>query len=464
MKTINYVIYGIFAIVLMACNNPASDKNKETDGEKMTEGKNAAVVNLPLEWTVNANIYEVNIRQYSEEGTFNAFIEQLPRLKEMGVDILWIMPIYPIGQKNKKGELGSYYSISDYTGINPAFGELDDFKKLVEKAHQMGMYVILDWVANHTAWDHPWIKEHPEYYEKDADGKMISPFDWTDVVSLDYNNQEMRKAMRDAMQYWLKEANIDGFRCDVAGEVPTDFWNWLRPQLDDVKPVFMLAESEKPELLESAFDMDYGWEFHHIMNEIAQGKKNVKDILSYLKVEQERTSARAYKMYFITNHDENSWNGSIKERMGDAADAWAVYTFTMHAMPLIYSGQEAANEKRLEFFEVDPIDWKDYPKQGFYQKLIEIKHQNEALWNGANGGDFKPLKTDHPEKILAFRRLKGDNDMVVIINFSKEAFTSQLQDFQLKDFEVLIEDNISFNQDHQSFEMEPWGYAVLRKK
>ena len=255
-------------------------------------------------------IYEANVRQFTPEGTFKAFEEHLPRLKELGVDILWLMPIHPIGVENRKGGLGSYYSIKDYRGVNPEFGDLDDFKSLVNKAHELGMYVILDWVANHTAWDHAWVTEHPEYYTKNLDGTMKSPFDWTDVVELDFKNQEMQDAMLADMMYWVEENGIDGFRCDVAGEVPVEFWNTARAELDKVKPVFMLAEAEQPNHHVNAFDMSYAWELHHIMNEIAKGNKNAKAINTYFAKHDTLYPTDAYRLYFITNHDENSWNGT----------------------------------------------------------------------------------------------------------------------------------------------------------
>jgi len=379
------------------------------------------------------------------------------------VDILWLMPMYPIGEKNRKGGMGSYYSVKDYVSVGSEYGSMEDLKNLVRKAHELNMHVILDWVANHTAWDHKWVKEHPDYYEVDKDGNFVSPFDWTDVIALDYQNQKMRDAMRDAFVFWLKEADVDGFRCDVAGEVPTDFWNWLRPQLEDVKPVFMLAEAEKPELLEKAFDMDYGWEFHHILNDIAKGKKNTKDIWAYLEKESKSIPPYAYRMYFTTNHDENSWNGTIKERLGDAADAMSLLTFTLGDMPLIYSGQEAANEKRLEFFEKDVIDWKDYPKQNFYQKIIAFKHENKAFWNGARGGKIIKLPTNQDDKVMAFKRINGDNDMMVLINLSDQNYEAVFTKDNLLDYKPLIMHDFAPTMQINSFVMRPWGYIVLRK-
>lgn len=452
----------LFSILaLVSCNNP--NANKATDGEKSLGETTSLAAKLPVEWTKNATIYEVNLRQYSEEGTLQAFAQQLPRLKEMGVDILWFMPIHPISETNKKGSLGSYYAISNYKEVNPEFGTLDDFKALVDQAHELGMYVLLDWVANHTGWDHHWTETNPEFYEKDEKGAWISPYDWSDVISLDYNNQEMRAEMLSALQYWVSEANIDGYRCDVASEVPLDFWEKVRTALDQIKPVFMLAESEESDLLERAFDMNYGWEFHHIMNGVAKGEKNVQDVRTYFEKEKKNTPERAYKMYFLTNHDENSWNGTIDERLGDAEEALAVLTFTRHGMPLIYSGQEAGNDKRLEFFEKDVIDWKDYPMQDFYHKLISLKHDYPAFWNGQNGGEFLPMPTDHDDQIIAFKRIKGDSDMMVIINLSPETFEAKFITDDLVGYKPILMKNFQPTMVINSFTMSPWGYIVMER-
>jgi len=310
-------------------------------------------------------IYEANIRQYSPEGTFEAFTKDIPQLKELGVKVIWLMPIYPISMKNRKATadlsiediedpeekekyLGSYYAISDYTAVNPEFGTLDDFDKLVDTAHENGMYVILDWVANHTGWDHEWIEKHPDYYHKDKEGNVTDPINpdtgeswgWTDVAHLNYESDSLWTAMKDEMLYWVKEKNIDGFRCDVAGNVTTDFWNYVVPELKKEKPVFMLAESEDKDLFYEAFDMGYNWEGHHIINEIAQGKMSVKNWDDYMAKIDTTYQNDDYLMNFITNHDENSWNGTVEERLGEASETMLAFTYALPGMPLIYSGQE----------------------------------------------------------------------------------------------------------------------------
>jgi glycosidase len=417
------------------------------------------------EWSKNANIYEVNIRQYTKEGTFNAFQEHLPRLREMGVDILWLMPIHPIGEKNRKGTLGSYYSVKDYKAVNPEYGTMEDFKALVDKGHEMGFRIILDWVANHTAWDNPWIYDHPEWYTKDSTGQMIAPFDWTDVAELDFDNPALRDAMIDALKFWVEEADIDGYRCDVAGEVPTDFWNRAKQELDAVKPVFMLAEAEQTDLHEYAFHMTYAWELHHIYNEIAKGKMNATAIDSYYqKMDTTYNMLNAFRMNFITNHDENSWNGTIEERLGDGAEVFAMLTYTLPGMPLIYSGQESGLDKRLEFFEKDFIEW-DYESKWlpFYTKMIQLKHNNEALWNGAFGSEYSDIPTTEEEKILAFERVKGDNGLFIMANLTEEMVNFKLvKEVTQRTYYNIMEGNELEIGTDQQFSLGPWQYYILR--
>ncbi len=414
------------------------------------------------EWSRDAVIYEVNVRQYTPEGTFAAFMEHLPRLKEMGVDILWLMPIHPIGEKNRKGGLGSYYSIRDYKAVNPEFGDLDDFRALVDAAHGMGMYVILDWVANHTAWDHAWVEEHPDWYTRDENGEMVAPYDWTDVADLNYENKEMRKAMTDALKYWITEAGIDGYRCDVAAEVPVDFWNNARKELDRIKPVFMLAESEEPAHHDRAFDMTYAWELHHLMNSIARGEKNANDLERYFMKTDTLFQADAYRMNFITNHDENSWNGTEYERMGDAVNTFAMLTFTLPGMPMIYSGQEAAFDRRLQFFEKDSIAWGDYPLSGFYQQLVRLRKSNPALRSGISGGEMHRINTKDDENLFVFIREKDGNEVLVITNLSdtERTFQAERINDRKKWLDMATDQQVDIG-DHPSLALKPWEYRVL---
>jgi glycosidase len=413
------------------------------------------------EWSRNATIYEVNIRQYTPEGTFEAFLEHIPRLKKMGVDILWLMPVNPVGTKNRKGSLGSYYSISDYKGINPEFGTMDDFKKVVEKAHQEGMKIILDWVANHTSWDHPWITEHPDWYKKDSMGVIVSPYDWTDVAPLDYKNKEVWTGMIDAMKFWIQETSIDGFRCDVAWSVPVEFWDYARVELDKVKPIFMLAEAEGPQYQTKAFDMTYSWELHHLLNSIAKGKKNVKALDSLLIKQDTLYPADAYRMLFTSNHDENSWKGTEFERMGEGSICMAVLTATLPGMPLVYSGQESAFNKRLRFFEKDTIDWKDYRLEPFYQKLFALKHAYQPLWNGSWGGKLERVPTSSDSTVFAFIREKEGDRVFVLANLK-----GNVQEFKLKGTSFTGHYREWFSEEDAVFEsganirLKPWEYKV----
>lgn len=378
---------------------------------------------IHLDWTRNAVIYEVNVRQYTKEGTFAAFEQHLPRLKELGVDVLWFMPIHPISEKNRKGTLGSYYAVKNYTEINPEFGTKEDFKRLVDKAHESGFKVIIDWVANHTGCDNVWTTEHPDWYVKDSSGNFNSPHDWTDTYELDYDNKDMRTAMADAMKYWVKEFNIDGYRCDVAEEVPTDFWNDVRKGLDSIKPVFMLAESESYDLLEHAFDANYSWELMHMMADITKGEKTAEDIAAYIEKMDSIKCPDGYKMNFLTNHDENSWNGTEFERYGKGVEAFAVLTYTLNGMPLIYTGQEVGLKKRLSFFEKDMVpSWTENATTKFYKKLNELKHTNNALFAGF-GGEFRRYQTSANKELLIFSRSQGGREILVMLNLSNKNIT-----------------------------------------
>ena len=450
-KLKNLLLIPLLALALLACQ-PAF--------------KTTVVPSHIPEWTKNAVIYEVNIRQYTPEGTFKAFETHLPRLKELGVDILWIMPIQPISEKNRKGSLGSYYSVKDYKGINPEFGTLEDFKSLVNKAHEMGFKVIIDWVANHTGWDNQWITDHKEWYTQDSLGNVIPPNpDWSDIADLNFESQPMRRAMIDAMDYWVKETNIDGFRCDVAWGVPQDFWEAVTASLDSIKPVYMLAEDEDhPALLEKAFESNYAWKLHHILNEVAQGKKTAADIQKYYTDSVNKYAAGAFPMQFITNHDENSWQGTEYERMGDAVKTFATLTFTIEGIPLLYSGQEAGLNKRLLFFEKDTINWSNLEMQKFYQKLVSLKHTNTALWNGTAGGPMVFAETSAPEKVLAFSREKDKDLVLSVFNLSAEPIEVTVQIANPGDYlDYFSGENITLEK-NAVMNLDKWGYRILIRK
>jgi glycosidase len=414
-------------------------------------------------WTRNKMIYEVNIRQYTKSGTFKELERELPKLKNMGVGILWLMPVNPIGEKNRKGSLGSYYAVKDYMAVNPEYGTMKDFKSLVGKTHKLGMKIIIDWVANHTSWDNVLTKTHPEFFRKDSIGNFVAPVrDWTDVIQLDFDNKDLRKYMIGALKFWVKEGGIDGFRCDVAGMVPTPFWDEARKELDKVKPVFMLAEAENAELHRNAFDMTYGWDLHHLMNDIAQGRNNASAINNYLARQDSLYPRDAYRMYFTTNHDENSWNGTEFERMKGGVEAFSVLTFTLpQSMPLIYSGQEAGLNKRLAFFEKDPIDWKDSEYRGFYTALIKLKLVNKALANGVEGGQMQLLSSRDDKAVYAFTRQRGKDKILVVVNLTGENKEAQLNGPGLKGSytELFTNDRKPFAE-KETLKLNPWEYRV----
>jgi glycosidase len=386
------------------------------------------------EWAANATIYEVNVRNYTPEGTFRAFEAHLPRLAKMGVVIVWLMPIHPIGEVGRKGPLGSPYAVRDYFGVNPEFGTLEDLQHLVQAAHELGLRVILDWVANHTSRDNALIDRHPDWYQHDAQGQLVPPVaDWTDVVALDYSNQEMRQYMVEALRYWVREADIDGYRCDVAGLVPTDFWDEARPALEALKPVFMLAEWDElypsgglsweefnadTELLERAFDMSFGLRLHYLLDRIAEGKAALNDIDTYLAAEREKYPPSVYLMNFTSNHDVNSWDGTEYERLGPLALPFAVLTALLPGMPMLYSGQEAGLDRRLAFFDRDTIEWGTYPLQDFYTRLLQLKKRHPALRNGDAASNFQRLQG--PAGLYGFVREKAGSAVVVLVNATAE--------------------------------------------
>ncbi len=419
----------VLSSLMLACANPNADSTDKASNNSQVEATENTATKSTLAWANNATIYEVNIRQYTEEGTINAFAEHLDRLQNLGVKVLWMMPVQPIGVKNRKGTEGSYYSISNYTEINPRFGTMDDFKNLVKEAHKRDMKVILDWVANHTSFDHPWTEAHPDWYTRDSLGNIIPPVaDWSDVADLNYENRELWIGMRDAMKTWVRDADIDGFRCDVAMMVPMEFWNETRAALDSIKPVFMLAEAEGPAFHEAAFDMTYGWENHHIFNKIASGEMDFYNLKEYLEKEDTVYQPEDLRMNFITNHDENSWNGTVEERMGANGQNFYVLCVGLNrSMPLIYSGQEAGLNKRLAFFESDPISWADTSQYAFYRAMSALKANHPALLNGTNPAEFKIHNTGN-DQVFAFSRTKGDDQLSFYLNFGTETADINLKE------------------------------------
>lgn len=464
--TFNKILLGLFVMLIWSCGS--EEKKEEEPTEVKVESR------IP-QWAKSANIYEVNIRQYTPEGTLEAFREHLPRLHEMGVDILWFMPIQPIGLKNRKhseDDFGSYYSIADYTEVNPDLGTLEEFKEIVYEAQKLGMYVVLDWVANHTAWDHKWVEAHPEWYTADSSGnRPIVPIDneggatdWTDVADLNYDNKEMRAAMVEDMKFWLRETNIDGFRCDVAGFVPFDFWDDAITQLrGEREDIFMLAEWEDPKHMKS-FHMNYGWHMHHLMNQVAKGDTNVSAFINYTEILNNDYGPDDIRMYFTTNHDENSWNGTIKERMGEAGNVYFVLASTFDkGMPLIYSGQEMGLDHRLSFFGKDTIKWEHPEIVEFYKRCLALKHKNSALWNGNYGAPMQLMDVDNDQVLIYFRE-NEKNRVVVFLNFSDQLQQAPYRsdaEWRGKMENWFDEGSVELIESSGEINLEPYEYKVF---
>ena len=416
------------------------------------------------EWSKNIVMYEVNVRQYTPEGTFKAFKEHLPRLKALGVVVLWFMPTFPIGIVNRKGELGSYYSVKNFMDVNPEFGTIDDFKEVLNKAHDLGMRVMLDWVPNHTSWDNPLAAEHPDYYMKDSTGKFTPPIgtDWTDVIQLDWSKKGLQDYMIGAMSFWVK-MGVDGFRVDHPHNTPKEFWERARTELNTIKPVLMLAEIEEPyNYLEKGFDMNYAWELHHLMNSVAEGKDSANAVAKYFKNEWIKYPNNTYRLQFLTNHDENSWAGTIDSLMGDAQKVFATMIFTDQAVPLIYSGQEDCLDKKLKFFVRDTIKWVTCDLTYFYQSLTSLKKGNEALWNGDFGGPMVKINTDRDNKVFAYSREKGGNRVIVFLNLTKKSvsFKPDLKGLDGEYTEYFTGDKTSLPLS-VNLTLNPWGYKVF---
>lgn len=419
------------------------------------------------EWSKNATIYEVNVRQYTPEGTFKAFEKHLPRLKNMGVDIIWLMPIHPIGEKNRKGKLGSYYAVKDFKGINPEFGNMQDFKHLVNEIHKLGMFVIIDWVGNHSAWDNPLSKEHPDWYTKNKDGNFQPTpwYDWDDVIDFDYNHPEFRKYMTGALKFWVKEANIDGYRADVAGFIPVDFWENARKELDEIKPVFMLAEWESRDLYKKSFDMTYSWTLFDKLKDATTQNKGIGGLVEYLAHDVGSVPRNAYRMVFTDNHDMNSWNGTPQRNFGKGLELAMVFCGVVNGMPLVYSGQEAGLNRSLNFFDKDIIDFSNLKYENLYKTLFDLKHKNQALWNGKYGGEMIRVVNDKQDKIISFYRESNGDAVLPIFNFSNEEITVKLDTKYLQGNYVDVFSNKEIDiKDDFIITLKPWDYKILNKK
>ena len=473
MKNISLIFTLI--LILSSCNQSVKSKEK-SDNESYTPISHADME--------NAVIYEVNIRQYSKSGTFKAFTKDIPKLKQLGVKIIWVMPIFPISETKRKATggdfayliedevernkmLGSYYAVSDFTKVNPEFGTIDDFRDMIKMAHDNGMYLILDWVPNHTGWDHTWLTTNPEYYTQNEHGEVIDPVNpdtgeswgWADVADLNYDNQKMRDEMIEDMLYWVEEEGIDGFRCDVASAVPLDFWEDAIPKLRAKKRLFMLAEADEPNLLkgESLFDMAYGWERHHIFNQMAKSDNAVVLWDEVIKSDTNRYEQEDILMNFVTNHDENSWNGTIYERMKGASELLTALSFVAPGMPLIYSGQEYDLDHRLLFFEKDQIPHTKKTMWPLLKKLGQLKNSNPALNGGKNAATYKKIEQEN-SKILAFKREKEGEKVTFLGNFSPNQE-------QVTNPSVGALDYASGGvESKEILSLEPWGFRIIVEK
>ena len=419
-------------------------------------------------WIHNSNIYEVNLRQYTIEGSFNAFAKELPRLREMGVETLWFMPITPISKKNMKGSMGSYYACSDYTSINPEFGNLDDFKRLVNLAHSMGFKVIIDWVANHTGWDHVWTITHPDYFKIDnttGDFQIASGMD--DIIELDFKNPALRKAMIDAMAYWVHECDIDGFRADLAFWVELNFWKEARTHLEKIKTLFWLAEADpldNPEYFE-VFDSMYTWTWMHKTTDFNKQAADLAVLRNVLDKYDAVCGDSNIPLWFTSNHDENTWNGTEYEKYGDMAMLLSVFSFTRNGMPMIYSGQELPNLKRLEFFEKDVIEWNGkYQLHDFYKTLLSLHTNNPALRAADTSVITYPVDTGENKNVIAFLRKNRNREILVLLNFSNEKVQFEFRHENLNGkYTNVFSKELTDITTGKEIELQPWGFLVYEK-
>lgn len=423
----------------------------------------ATTVSSFPDYIKQSNIYEVNVRQYSAEGTFKAFGESLPRLKEMGVEILWFMPITPISKVDRKGELGSYYAVADYTAVNPEFGTMEDWKALVEKAHGLGMKVITDWVANHTGADNRWMQSNPDFFLKNKDGQFAFAFDWSDTRDLNYWNPLLHDSMINAMKFWVTETKIDGFRCDVAAEVPRSFWQRCITELKNVKPdIFMLAEGDVAWLHDAGFHASYGWDGFAKMKKVAKGEASAKVLDTVIRHLEETYPPNYIKMYFTSNHDENSWNKADYETMpGEVHAPFAVLSQTWkNTLPLIYSGQEEPFLDSISFFYKDTISFGKFQRAPFYKTLLSLRKNSPAL---AVDAAYTKLQSSNDDAVFAYTRSKEGKHVLVILNLSNKPQTVTINGKIAGEMENVFAGKKETLTEGQSFALAPWGYLVYTK-
>lgn len=415
------------------------------------------------DWVKDAAIYELSLRQFTAEGTIAAAERHLPRLKALGVGILWLMPIHPSGKLRPAGPLGSPYAVQDFRAVDPAYGTLDDLRRFVAAAHHLGMHVILDWVGNHSAWDNALVAAHPDWYEHSADGALASPawFGWNDTVAFDYRASGLRRYMADAMAYWVRAADVDGFRCDAAGLVPLEFWEQTRIELDRIKPVFLLAEWESRDLSFRAFDMQYGWSWTKGLDAVASGHADLGELRAYYAWDGRFWPANAIRMLYVSNHDVIG-GGTEFERYGPALDAAIALSVTSESMPLIFNGQEAGNRRRLNMFVKNPIEWRDDPEGALYQRLLAVRRSHPALWARPWGGRVREVNNDDHSHILSFSRTVPSDEVLAVFNMSGGRRTAHLDLGRLPGvWKDALGPATVTGGGLLSLEMPPWSYRLF---
>ena len=417
-------------------------------------------------WSYDAVIYEMNIRQQTAEGTLRAAAERLPMLRSIGIDAVWLMPVYPIGETGRKGSLGSYYSVRDYCAVNPEFGTMADLDAFVEQAHSLGLKVLLDWVANHTSRDAVWIASKPtDWYERDPNGEAKIPWDWSDTAKLNYANRNVWRGQADAMKFWIAEHGIDGFRCDMAMLVPIGFWQYIRTELRTLAPdVFMLAEAEETNLFNGAFDASYGWRIHHTLCDIAQSRKRVWELRECMCAYRADYPPHALRLMFTSNHDENSWSGSEFARLGEAAECMAALTFLLpQSLPLIYTGQEYGYDHSFRFFDRDPMPpQRENRFTELYRRLCTLRHGCAALHCADDGGSFVEIENNAPDCLLTFVRERGGSRMIAMMNLSPYTV---FRDFHTGIYADEYTDAMTGETytlyEHMWGDTAPWSYRIL---
>lgn len=456
LKYGRFIYLFALAVFIFSCRtNP-----KQQDSA--TSASDTSMIDGHPAWIVQGNVYEVNVRQYTPEGTFKAFEASLQRLKDMGVKTLWFMPINPISKVDRKGALGSYYAVSDYDAINPEFGTMNDWKDLVQKCHDMGFKVIIDWVPNHTGADHYWLEKHPDFFVRDSvTGKALPAYDWSDTRQLDYKNPVMEDSMINAMKYWITNSDIDGFRCDVAWNVPDEFWKKCIPQLRAMKNIFMLAESNKASDQFDGFDATYPWDEFNMMKLIAKGERPAFALDSVVHKVDSAFPKNGILLYFTSNHDENSWNKADYRTMPGAAHApFAVLTQTMwRSVPLIYSGQEEPFLDSISFFYKDTITFGKYARAEFYKTLLNLRKNDPAL---AANASFTKINSSDDGSVYAYTRQRGSDKILVVLNLSDKNVDCKLNaNIKGKATNVFTNQQEDLKND-QSFNLKPWDYLVYK--